>query len=82
MTKAEIFAELRRLNPDARDVHVVVFADALMDYRAAQANIDEHGAIVIHPRTGAPITNPYLAVREQSAKQLLALKIDSTGLWT
>jgi len=46
------------------------YADAYAEYRQAQANISEHGSIVQHPRTGNPIQNPYLAIRDRALKRL------------
>lgn len=74
-------ARLRQLNPRATPARVQIYADALADYRQAQANIAEYGTIVHHPRTGAPITNPYLAIRDRAADRLLKLDLKATGLW-
>lgn len=81
MGKVEDVAALTAQNPRADPAKVVIYADALADYRAAQSNIDEHGAIVFHPRTGAPIPNPYLVVRDQAARRLVSLGLRSVGLW-
>lgn len=59
-----------------------IFADKLMVYKEASANIAANGAIVSHPRTGEPISNPYLKVREDAAAALLKFRtVDSSGLW-
>lgn len=59
-----------------------LYADALMEWLEARANIDEHGAIVFHPRTGAPIENPYLSVRTKAAKKLQDIKgVKAEKLW-
>lgn len=82
IVKAEVVATLQRLNPGAKPAVIQIYADALISYRLAQANIDEYGAIVNHPRTGAPIENPYLRVQAAAAKQMLAQKHFKTdGLW-
>lgn len=62
---------------------VCMYADAFVEYQEAQANIEEHGAIVLHPRTGAPIPNPYSDVKARAMKTMLSLKLgDATGwLW-
>ena len=74
-------AKLRALNPRATPARIQIYADALADYRQAQANISEFGAIVFHPRTGAPIDNPYLRVRDRAADRLLRLDLKAAGLW-
>lgn len=51
-----------------------IFADAKKSYNKAQENIEEYGEIVSHPKTGAPIENPYLKVRDMAAKQMLSFK--------
>lgn len=70
----DIEAELRTDNRSARAVDLRVFADALRTYHEASANIHKHGAIVMHPRTGAPIQNPYLTVQEKAGATLTRMK--------
>lgn len=75
---AKVLEVLRALNPAghrgrAQDA-VRMYADAFRDYRAAQANVDANGSIVAHPRTGAPIENPFLKVREAARRSLLDLR--------
>lgn len=82
MTKADILAALQQANPQAPMARIAICADAIVDYRAAQANIDEHGTIVYHPRTGAPIPNPYLPVRAAAAKSVLSLRLQIGDLLT
>ena len=74
MGKVDILAELRADNPKARTVDLQVFADALTVYSEAAKNVREHGAIVTHPRTGAPIENPYLKI--QTAKGAALVKMN------
>lgn len=50
------------------------YADLFCEYRAASANILEHGAIVLHPRTGNPVTNPYLVVRDRALARLARMR--------
>ena len=79
-SKAEIIAELiARGEPKAR---ATMYATAFCEFRDAQANIDEHGVIVQHPRTSNPITNPYVEIRDRAAKRLDGLrKTKSDFLW-
>lgn len=82
---AEVLAALRELNPQRSRAVVAMYVDAFADYRAAQRNIRLNGTMVAHPRTGAPIENPYLKIRETARRALLdlrqkgALKVDP--LW-
>lgn len=81
MTRAQVVEALRAQNPGTRDDRLFVYTDALLEYAAAQANISEHGTIVSHPRTGAPIVNPYIEIRNVAAKTMLSLRLRSAGLW-
>lgn len=54
------------------------------EYTAAQANIEANGAIVADPRTGSPIQNPYLVVRDKAFARLENLHkagVRAPGLW-
>lgn len=62
-----------------------LYADAYLEYRAAQDNITAHGAIVADPRTGAPIPNPYLQVRDKAftrLEQMHRAGVKAPLLWT
>lgn len=58
---------------------------AYLEYQAASENIAKNGAIVAHPRTGAPLVNPYVAIRDGALKKLAAMpEIPANrvpGLW-
>jgi len=66
MEKIDVFAELVKDNPKRSLIELQIYADALTIYTEASTNVKTHGAIVMHPRTGAPIENPYLKI--QTAK--------------
>ena len=74
MNGVDVLAELVTDNPSKKLVDLRIFADALATYTEAATNIDKHGAIVMHPRTGAPIDNPYLKVRASAALTLRRMK--------
>lgn len=57
--------ELRKDNPLIRTVDLHVFANALRIYLEATQNVRSNGAVCQHPRTGAPIENPYLRIQAQ-----------------
>lgn len=70
-------------NPKARLGDIVQYLQAFEKYQKAQANIDEYGLIVIHPRTGVPIENPYLKIQIQAQailRKFIHLKTDV--LWS
>ncbi len=79
-TKDEVIEAL--VKQGARRDRAVQYADAYLEYQEASRNIDEHGAIVNHPRTGNPIDNPYLAIRDRALKKLQSMRgINCEGLW-
>ena len=89
VTRDEVVALLRRDNPGARADEVALYADCFLDYQEAVNNIRDNGNIVVHPRTGAPIDNPYLKVKAQAMAGLLKITRSSgsrralftDGLW-
>jgi hypothetical protein len=63
--------------------HAHLYADAFVQYREAIDHIARFGAIVNHPRTGNPIVNPYLEIRDKATAQLKSLhRIKADFLWT
>lgn len=59
-----------------------LYADAFVEYREASENIQQYGIVVQHPRTGNPIENPYLQIRDRAAKKLLSMrKLKADFLW-
>jgi len=58
------------------------YGDAFLEYMKATRNIDEFGVIIKHPRTGNPIENPYLAIRDRALKKLQSMRnIKADYLW-
>ncbi len=55
-------------NARATRTMLALIGDALWTYAEAADNVRRHGAIVAHPRTAAPIDNPYLRVMQRAAK--------------
>ena len=66
MKRDELIASLVEANPSARLDRITIYADSVMDYQEATKNIAEHGNIVAHPRTGAPIDNHYIKVKSRA----------------
>lgn len=63
----------------------VMYAEAFVEYRQAADNVTSNGTIVFHPKTGAPIENPFLVIRDKALKRLQAFRgkvaIAAEGLW-
>ena len=51
-----------------------LYADAYLEYSEALANIEKHGILVQHPKSGAPIQNPYLSIRDRAAAKMVRLR--------
>lgn len=82
MTTDEAIDRLAELNPKIRRDRLCIYADAMMLYREASENIARNGAITAHPRTGAPLENPYLKVRKMAADTLAKFhNINCGDLW-
>lgn len=74
VTTQALVTLLREDNPDVSGPTLVVYADALRVYHEAADNIRRIGSVVTHPRTGAPMENPYLRVQTQQGKVLAKLQ--------
>lgn len=58
------------------------YADLFMEYQEAQRNIATNGTIVLHPRTGVPIENPYLRIRDKALSNLQRMTaVKADWLW-
>ena len=69
----DMLAELRADNRTVPAMTLEVFANALRIYLEASRNVREHGAVVAHPRTGAPMDNPYLKIQTAQGQTLVKL---------
>jgi phage terminase small subunit len=81
VTREEAIEILRDSNRDEMEASIVIYADAYIEYQEASENIREYGSLVSHPRTGSPIDNPFLKVRDRASATLRKIKLDDTGLW-
>jgi len=81
MTQTEILEYLRALNPRTSETELAIFAVSFAEYQAAAVNIEKHGPIVFHPRTGAPIANPYIPIRDNAAKTMRSIRVKVGELW-
>lgn len=70
----QIKQKLKGLNPKLSDCQIDVAATAIALYIEARDNIKDNGAIVLHPKSGAPIENPYLKVLDNQSKFLSKLR--------
>lgn len=71
MTIKEIERILIEDNPKSPLVTIKVYSLTFITYFEAADNVKKNGAIVLHPRTGAPIENPYLKIMNQQQAILL-----------
>lgn len=70
----EVLLVLRADNPRAPDGDLRMYADAWLIYCEASDNVGRLGAVVAHPKTASPITNPYLAVMASQVRVLQGLR--------
>lgn len=68
--RARLFEILKSSNPGARADDLQMYFDAFVDYVHAAENVMQNGSIVFHPRTGAPMDNPYLKVKAGAAQSM------------
>ena len=68
--KVDVVAELVADNPGVSEVVLAVYGDCLRTYIKAAEHVRRHGAVVAHPRTGAPLQNPSLAIADLCAARL------------
>lgn len=69
-----VLAILREDNPGVSFEHLTLYAEHFLEYAKASAHIAEHGVIIAHSRTGAPIDNPYVRVRATAISALGKLR--------
>ena len=81
-TAALTVSELAELNPCIHPDVITVFVDALTVYREASENILKNGAVTGHPKTGAPITNPYMPIREKASKSICRFHRDNPQFYS
>jgi phage terminase small subunit len=83
MTKDEVLAILRRDNPKSRQQDLVLYADIFVQYREAADNVEKNGSVCAHPRTGAPMPNPFAAVQSRCLADLGRIKsrLNTDALW-
>lgn len=81
ITRADAIKILSENNKSKRQDRIIMYIDFYIDYQIASANIREKGTICAHPKTGAPMENPYVKIRSQMTAEMMKLGLDSTGLW-
>lgn len=87
MGQIDTFKQVRQMlseegNTTLSNAMLHQYADLFVTYREAALNIAKNGAIVAHPKTGAPIENPYLKVRQQTMIDLRKLaRVKADKVW-
>ena len=74
LDRARAVEILRSENPRARADDLTVYADAFLTYQEAAENIARNGTVCAHPRTGAPIENPFVKARASATKVMQSVK--------
>lgn len=60
------------------------YADAFVEYTEATENLQRNGAVCADPRTGKPIPNPYLSVRDKALAKMHTRglrRVKAEALW-
>ena len=70
ITLAKVVKILSAENPGCPLGDLVMYGEVWLVLREAQANIATNGVIVAHPRTNAPIENPYCRIMSAQIKTL------------
>lgn len=73
-TSAEVMALLRADNPHAPMGDLRMYTDAFLLYRTAAENVARLGSVVAHPKTSAPMPNPYLPVMAAQTRTMQSLR--------
>ena len=81
LDKDSVIQILKKLNPALQQSQIVMYANLFIDYTTAQRNIDKHGSMVMHPKTGEPIENPYLKIRDKAFSNLQKMRVKADALW-
>lgn len=82
MTRREAVEILLQHNDAKRRHAIEMYVSSFLGYLEAQDNIDRNGNIVAHPRTGAPMENPYLKVRTYCINEMNKMRLRGLGeLW-
>lgn len=80
MKPEQIIADL--VSKGTQKDRATMYAHAFQEYWEATENIEKYGIIVAHPRTGNPIENPYLAIRDRAARKLDGMrKLKAESFW-
>ena len=80
--RAIIVAKLREVNPSSRRDSIEMYAAAFCQWQEASENIAVNGTICAHPRTGAPIENPYLKIQTMAMRNMQQFdRLKTDCLW-
>lgn len=81
MTPAEIRELIIADHPDAYPTALELYARHFAVWFEAQTNIQRFGAVNAHPRTGVPIDNPYLKIKDAVETKLARFNLNPKALW-
>lgn len=82
MTRREMLETILESSPRASAHNAEQYLGAFLAWHEANDNIIEHGAIVVNPKSGEPMANPYSAVRDRSWKTMDSCRgVNGDALW-
>jgi phage terminase small subunit len=82
MTKDEAVSLLRAENPTRAAGDLEMYAQLFVEYSEAAENIAKNGSIVAHPRTSAPIENPYYKIKLAAMRAMRSFeRLRTSTLW-
>lgn len=83
LERPEAEAILRTANPQAGAAMISQYVSVFFEYWEAETNIRKNGTVCAHPRTGAPLENPYVKVKAGALRNFATLKtpLRTDALW-
>lgn len=82
--RAAMWSAFKADNPGKGGEDLQIYFGAALDYCEAETNIRAHGNVCLHPRTGAPVENPYLKIKASAVRLILLSRfggLAKSGLW-
>lgn len=81
LTPESVLSVLKQDNPTAVLSAMIAYRNLFVEYITAQRNIAANGSMVAHPKTGEPITNPYIKIRDGAHDRMGKIRLKTDRLW-
>ena len=81
LTPETVLSVLKQDNPTAVLSTMIAYRNLFVEYITAQRNIAANGSMVAHPKTGEPITNPYVKIRDGAHDRMVKIRLKTDRLW-